>query len=85
MTLKIATGKLLKYQSFIGCIFISLMYMISVFLSFTVFIAFGLQSYYEVMAKTGYYASSWHETSLKGIFPYKSISRFLQIYSVLLA
>lgn len=50
-------------------IFMTLIYIIAVFLSFTVFISFGLQSYYEVMAKTGYYASSWHETSLKGKEP----------------
>jgi len=78
---RIAPGKILKYQSIIGCIFITLIYIISVFLSFTVFIAFGLQSYYEVMAKTGYYSSSFHETTLKGMC--LNYSRFSEVYSVL--
>jgi hypothetical protein len=68
LTHSLAPGKVLKYSALTGCIFISLIYVIALFLSFTVFISFGLQSYYEVMAKTGYYESSWHETSLKGKF-----------------
>jgi hypothetical protein len=44
------------------------MYIISLFLSFTVFISFGLESYYGIMSKIGYYEASWNETSLKEFF-----------------
>ena len=45
--------------------FISLVYIIITFLSFTIFIAFGLQCYYFVMSKVGYYENTWYQTNLK--------------------
>jgi hypothetical protein len=79
LTSSIAPGKVLKYSALSGAIFISLIYVIALFLSFTVFISFGLQSYYEVMARTGYYESSWHETSLKG----KNLRKYTHFWPIL--
>lgn len=62
----LAPGKILKYEATVGFIFITLFYLIAIFLSFTVFISFGLQSYNDVMANTGYYSASFRESTLKG-------------------
>lgn len=66
----IEPGKILKYESSIGCMFITLFYIIAIFLSFTVFISFGLSTYNDVMADTGYYSPSFNNSSLKGKFFY---------------
>ena len=61
----LALGKALRYASYSACFFISLIYVINLLLSFTIFIAFGLQSYYLVMSKVGYYENPWYQTNLK--------------------
>lgn len=55
---QVAVGKALGYASLSTSIFIVLIYVLVLFLTFTIFIAFGLQSYYQVISRVGYYENN---------------------------
>ena len=48
-----------------GLIFVLIFYILSVFLTFTIFIGFALQTYFVVMSSQGYYTPSWDNSNFQ--------------------
>lgn len=55
----------MKYDSTTALIFVMIFFLLSVFLSFTIFIGFSLQSYYSVMNSKGFYIPSVDNSNFK--------------------
>lgn len=62
---RINPGNIFKYDSTVGIIFILFFFVLSIFLSFTIFIGFGLQTYFGVMSSKGYYTPSWDNSNFQ--------------------
>ena len=62
---RIEPAKTTKYDSVTSVIFHVVFYLMSVFLTFTVFIGFGLQIYSSVLKKQGYYMPSLNSTNFQ--------------------
>ena len=62
---RINPGDIIKYDSAMGFVFTLIFFTLSVFLSFTVFIGFGLQTYFMVMRTKGYYTPSWDNSNFQ--------------------
>lgn len=58
-------GPITKYDSSTAIIFMIIFFLLSVFLSFTIFIGFSLQSYFSVMSSKGYYTPSWDNSNFR--------------------